>query len=129
MYTVRDLLTENNIRNPNDVPQELKWGWITQIEKLLVDDCFATHQLNAEETQAAEKVKNSEHVGLDDALLAQPPYNEMYNHYLDAQIAILNGDTEAFNISTQMYNNALLTYHNYFNRTHRGKSKGEKWRF
>lgn len=129
MYTLRDLLTENNLRNPNDVPQEMKWGWVTQLEKLICDDLYDTHQLTNEEWADAQRVNTQEHTGLDDKLLAQPPYNDVYLHYLDAQIAILNGDTEAYQISTQMYNNALLTYQNWFNRTHRAKLAVERWRF
>ena len=61
--------------------------------------------------------------------LAQPPYQDVYIHYVAAEIAAINADTDAYTNESTLYNNALLTYKNYFNRTHRSLDGGQRWRF
>lgn len=57
-------------------------------------------------------------------LLAPDQYAEVYRRYVDAQIAMAACDTDAYENAQALHNNALLTYKNYFNRTHRGKAGG-----
>ena len=56
--------------------------------------------------------------GLDSNLLVPEPYDDLYIHYLDQRIAYNNNDTRRYNAAAQQYNNALLTYQQYFNRNY-----------
>ena len=45
------------------------------------------------------------------------------------QIALVNTDTDQYENEQTLYNNALLTYKNWFNRTHRARIAGPKFLF
>ena len=127
--TVADILVEVDMKYPNDVEEAHKWGWITEVEKLLLDECLATHELTDAEMQKGAAITAMESVRGDYKPLAQPPYHSLYVHYIAAQIALINVDTEEYENEQTMYNNALLTYKNWFNRTHRARIAGPKFLF
>ena len=126
---VMDILAEVDMKYPNDVEQAHKWTWITTLEKQLLDECLLTHEISETELKKAAAIYAMQNVGRDYEPLAQPPYHEVYVHFLGMQIALVNVDTDQYENEQALYNNALLTYKNWFNRTHRSKSKATKWRF
>lgn len=126
---VRDILIDVDMKYPNDVETEHKWTWITQMEKLLLHECLLTHELSEEEMNRAAALYALENVDRDYKPLAQPPYQDIYIHYLGMQIALLNVDTDQYENEQTLYNNALLAYKNWFSRTHRARIAGDKWRF
>ena len=127
--TVRDLLVDIDLKNPNDVLEEHKWGWIVTVEKQLLDECLLTHELSEEEMQQAARMFAMEHITSDYRPLAQPPYHELYIHYVNSQISLSNLDNESYANEQTLYNNALLTFKNYWNRHHRSKAGGKKVKF
>ena len=52
--TVKDLLADIDLKNPNDVQESVKRGWILTQEKLLLDEVLHTHVLSSEEAETAE---------------------------------------------------------------------------
>ena len=126
---VMEILAEVDMKYPNDVDQVHKWSWITTLEKQLLDECLMTHEISAEEQQKAAEIARMKALDRDYEPLAQPPYYEVYVHFLGMQIALVNTDTDQYDNEQTLYNNALLTYKNWFNRTHRGGGSNLKWRF
>jgi len=128
--TLRDVLDEIDKLNPNDVAEERKVAWLTGLEKQLLDEVLRTHRLTEAEAEKAAEI-----AAAGDALeetyvpLAQPPHSDVYRFYADAQIALANVDTVQYENAQQLYNGALMTYKNWFNRTHRTLAGGEKARF
>ena len=51
-------------------------------------------------------------------LLAEPPYDELYVAYLKMKVDEENGETARYNNSATMFNEHLLTYERFYNRTH-----------
>lgn len=47
------------------------------------------------------------------------PYDNVYEYYLDQRIAHVTGNTKDYNHSTQLFNEAYLSFRKYYNRTHR----------
>ena len=127
--TVKELLEEVDSKHPNNVDTVYKWGRITQAEQLLLDECLKTHEISVAEQKKAAEIAALRMVDADYEPLAQPPYHDLYIHYVAAQIAALNADTDAYTNEATLYNNALLTYKNWFNRTHRSIDNGQRWRF
>lgn len=126
---VMEILAEVDLKYPNDVDISQKWSWITTLEKMLLDECLMTHELSEEERIRAEEIRRLKDVGRDYKPVAQPPYHEVYVHYISMQIALVNVDTEQYENESTLYNNALLTYKKWFNRTHRSRERNLKWRF
>ncbi|MBQ9342790.1 MAG: hypothetical protein IJT99_01200 [Clostridia bacterium] len=126
--TVKDLLADIDLKNPNDVQPEIKRGWLLTQEKQLLHEVLHTHMLTSEEKEKAAALADL--VTLDDDYepVAQPPYQDLYIHYVNAQIALANVDTVAYENAQALYNNALLTYKNWFNRTHRTLNGIRGWR-
>ena len=53
----------------------------------------------------------------DTPLTVAPPYDELYRHYVEAQIHYCNGETARYNSAAANWNNGLLTYRDYVCRT------------
>lgn len=127
--TIRDLLEDVDRLYPNQADPEYKWARITQIEKMLRDECLLTHQISEAEAQKAAEIASHDTLPADYEPIAQPPYHDLYIHYAAAQIAAINADSDGYANQSTLFNNALLTYKNYFNRTHRSLDGGQRWRF
>ena len=54
----------------------------------------------------------------DYVLTAEAPYDQMYRYYVEAQIHYANGEMTRYNNAAAAWNNALLTYRDYYTRTH-----------
>ena len=53
----------------------------------------------------------------DTALSAEAPYDELYRHYVEAQIHYCNGEMARYNAAAANWNTGLLTYRVYVCRT------------
>ena len=51
------------------------------------------------------------------ALSVEAPYDELYRHYVEAQIHYCNGEMARYNSAAANWNNGLLTYRDYVCRT------------
>ena len=122
--TVAQLLSQIDQLNPNDMGNAQKTAWILTLEKQLADEVLDTHQLSAQEEAQRQRIHALQSLSAEDVLLAPDQYAEVYRRYVDAQIAMAACDTVAYENAQALHNNALLTYKNYFNRTHRGKAGG-----
>lgn len=122
--TVAQLLSQIDQLNPNDMSNAQKTAWILTLEKQLADEVLDTHQLSAQEEAQRQRIHALQSLSAEDVLLAPDQYAEVYRRYVDAQIAMVACDTDAYENAQALHNNALLTYKNYFNRTHRGKAGG-----
>ena len=63
------------------------------------------------------------------ALLAAAPYDEMYIHWLAAQIDYANGEFDRYNASITMYNTAYTAWASAYNRDHMPVSRVPRLRF
>lgn len=57
--------------------------------------------------------------GRDSELSLPEPYTDIYLHYIDKQIAYWSNDARIYNIAAQEFNNAYLSYQQWYNRTHK----------
>ena len=126
--TVNEILAQVDLKYPNDVETAHKWEWIVQIDKLLLDECLMTHELKVCEEKKADEIAAMVTASRDYEPLAQPPYHDIYVHYIALQMALINMDTDAYGNEMALYNTALMSYKNMFNRTHRIRESGPKWR-
>ena len=60
-------------------------------------------------------------------LLVPAPWDEMYLHYMQAQIDYANGDMTRYTNGAALFNTSLAAYKNHYNRTH--APKGQTWRY
>ncbi len=107
--TALEMLRRVDALLPNQYDREEKRRWLAQAEGFVVREILAP-------CGAQREVPDP----LPDrwVLLAPPPYDELYRHYVEYQIHYANGETERSNSAAALWNNGLLTYRDYYFRTH-----------
>ena len=104
MATVKQVLEQVDAMLPNQYTTAEKRRWLLQAEGFVVREVHQPHA-GGEETEVPP-----EDTGEDTVLLVQPPYDELYRHYVEAQIHYANGETVRCNNASTAWNNAFLTY-------------------
>ena len=85
---------------PNQYGREEKMQWLAQAEGFVLRE--------AEQVTGALPQVTEEYV-----LTAEAPYDELYRHYVEAQIHYANGEMARYNNAAAQWNNAFLTYKDY----------------
>ena len=111
MATVKQVLEQVDAMLPNQYTTAEKRRWLLQAEGFVVREVHQPHA-GGEEAQVPP-----EDTGEDTVLLVQPPYDELYRHYVEAQIHYANGEMARYNNAAAQWNNAFLTYKDYCCRT------------
>ena len=97
----------------NTYSQNDKVAWLSRLDSLVKRLIIDTH-----EGSGAPFVPYESGDG-DRTLLAQPPFDQMYLHYLQAQIHYQNGELNRYNNAIALFQAAFDAYANHYNRTHR----------
>lgn len=141
MSTVAEIISQYNAERPNQVEDAQKVLWLRKCERMIINEILVSHEHDLEEeTRVDLKVVGShlvitgagsfeQHIDsfdMDTPLLVPEPYDDLYLHYLDQRIALNNNDKTRYNTAAAQYNNALLTYQQYVNRTYKTKKISKK---
>jgi hypothetical protein len=141
MSTVAEIISQYNTERPNQVEDAQKVLWLRKCERMIINEILVSHEHDLEEeTRVDLKVVGShlvitgagsfeQHIDsfdMDTPLLVPEPYDDLYLHYLDQRIALNNNDKTRYNTAAAQYNNALLTYQQYVNRTYKTKKISKK---
>lgn len=134
--TVAGMIQQYNAERPNSVDDAIKIGWLRKVEQMIIKEVIDQHEhdLNASDELELSVIGSTlyikpsgdlaDHIntfGMDTELLVPEPYDDLYGFYLDQKIAYNNNDMRLYNAAATQYNNALLTYQQYFNRTYATK--------
>ncbi len=102
--TAKQVLEQVDALAPNQYTRVEKLRWLAQAEGFVQREiCRVTGPLAALEE--------------DSALAVEAPYDELYRHYVEAQIHYCNGEMARYNSAAANWNNGLLTYRDYVCRT------------
>lgn len=141
MATVAQIIEQYNAERPNQVADELKVLWLRKFEHIIINEVLISHEHDLEDenkkglkvvgstlviSSAGSFEKHIDNFGLDTYLLVPEPYDDVYLYYLDQRIALNNNDKTRYNTASIQYNNALLTYQQYVNRTYITKKTRKK---
>lgn len=131
--TVAGIIEQFNTEKPNQVDDALKVLWLRKCEQMIINEILMSHEHNLEDENTINlSVAGStliikpagsfeDHINnfdMDTTLLVPEPYDDLYIHYLDQRIALNQNDTKRYNLASNQYNNALLVYQQYCNRTY-----------
>lgn len=118
---------------PNRFSREDKIRWLSELDALIWQDLISTHE---QATACTPREgwgccdAGAEFVGYDTStednteLLAQFPHDSIYQFWLESQIDLNNMEIGKYNNSRNMFNNAYVTYTDWYNRTHMPKQAG-----
>lgn len=124
---ITELISRVDNLRPNQIDDGSKREWLSEVELLLINEVVLTHEVPewvAKHDTYQRYVKTG---GMDllfddygdSELLIQSPYGtDVYYWWLVSKIDLVEGNTEKYANDFQMYNNACLTYKDWYNRTY-----------
>lgn len=123
--TIAEAISLVDKLKPNQYTEDMKKKWLSKLDGLVFKEVFQTHEDNP-----IESFEGYEEAGMETELLIPYPYDEdIYNYFLQASMDKENGETAKYNQSITLYNNAFLTFQNFYNRTHKPISSGTRFIF
>ena len=103
--TAKQVLDRVDALLPNSCQRAEKLRWLAQAEG------FVLRELVQKAGELPELTEGSE-------LTAEMPYDELYRHYVEAQIHYANGELERYNNAMALWNNGLMTLRDHWCRGH-----------
>ena len=112
---ISEVIAELEQKNQNVDPLQVA-KWLDKLDGHIYNNLVLGHE-------GYNKIKKEEYakgdtVNMDAELIAPPPYDEMYIHYLEAQSFYRDGDYERYGISMSLYNAARSDFDGYWINTH-----------
>lgn len=105
---------------PNRFKREDKVRWISELDALIWQELITTHEGSTGSAFPGYPEDASDNT----ELLVKFPNDSLYLRYLESQIDLHNQEITKYNNSRQLFNNAYLTYTDWYNRTHMPKQGG-----
>ena len=110
--TLIEAINQTDRLRPNAFSAEDKIRWLERLDRRIVREILRTHRGQT----ASDPAYGSADVQRE--LLAEAPYDEMYIHWLCAQMDYYNSETDSFNASNAMFEALFTRYRSRFNREH-----------
>lgn len=139
--TVAELIEQYNIERPNNLEDQIKISWLKSCEQMVINEIINSHDhdpmLNKElslkvaggtlyVSTAGTITEHMDTFGMDTELLVPIPYENVYMFFLDQKMAYNQNDTRRYNAAATQYNNALLVYKQFYNRSYNSVGAGKK---
>ena len=112
--TLIEAITRCDDQKLNDYTHEEKVEWLSRLDGRIKNDIIDTHE-GAEDVDFERYSVNTDQ---NKELLVPFPYDDLYIHWLHAQVDYANGEYGKYNNSQVMFNDAYAAFENHYNRTH-----------
>lgn len=109
---------------PSGVSDEQLLRWLSTLDGQIKTEIIDTHAGGS----AVHFAGYGEETDTQQELLVPWPYDNVYEHYLTAQMLFANGEMEEYNVVAERYNESYAAYAAYYNRTHMPAMHGG-WRW
>lgn len=118
--TIAEVLAYVDEVKPNTYDENIKIGWLSEVDGKVFNDVILTHEREAAEdeelmTEFTAYTEDNEY----QELLIPDTYADVYKHYLFAMIDYSNGESDRYTNSMIMYNSRYQEYTYWYNRTHK----------
>jgi hypothetical protein len=103
---------------------EQKLGWLSTLDARVKCEILDTHEGGKEDVSLPYDAST------DTAreLLVPPPFDTIYERYMEAQIDYYNGDVERYNNAAALFNEAWAAFAAHYNRTHLPRTRAMRYR-
>lgn len=119
--TVSEAIEKVDALQPNMFTKADKVGWLSHLDMRVQHQILDTHEYNDGETEIHFEGYTTD--GNDDTeMLAPVPYDEMYIHWLEAQINYYNMEYDGFNAANLLFNTNWDEFRNWYNKYHMPKT-------
>lgn len=119
--TILDAIGRVDALRHNTFAQEEKVQWLSQVDGLVHQELICTHEGGTEFRPYDAQTP------LEQELLVGAPYDELYLHYLEAQMDYHQAEFDRYNRSMGMYQAVLSAFTNHYNRTHLPLGQGFRY--
>lgn len=124
--TLTELISKVDSLRANQVPEDVKREWVSEVELLLINEVVLTHEIPqwVAEHEIYERYQqsNGRELLFDDysdfELLVPVPYDGLYYWWIVSNIDLIEGNTERYINDHKMYNDSCLTFKDWYNRTY-----------
>lgn len=114
--TIKECIDRVDSVKPNQYSIEDKVRWLSFLDGIIINEVIKTHEGYENEYEEFEGYSADE---LGVKLIAEAPYDVLYEAFLKMKIDEENGETARYNNSATLFNSYMMTYRKYYNRTHR----------
>lgn len=121
--TLIEAITKIKSIKPNTFLQQDIIRWLSVLDGIIKKEIIDTHEDGEDVTFNGY----NESSDLTINMLVPAPYDDIYIHWLEAQMDYANGEYKKYNNSLAVYNEAYKNFERYYNRTH--MAKGTKFKF
>lgn len=127
--TISQAINEIDKLQPNTYTAAEKTSWLSTLDQLVIEEL---HSLYLHDEEPEEFVPYTAPVDSsadnDTELLIPEPYSyDVYINYLASRIDFWNNEIARYNNSNALYNAAMSTYINHYNRTNIHKRENFKY--
>ena len=112
--TIADVIRTVDRMKPNGFSWDQKVEWIAQLEGQIFEEIVSTHE-NPMHIGQPHIDKN---VNPDHKLIAPFPHDKVYQFWLQSMIDLTNMEINKYNNTSTLFNNAYMTFRDYWNRTY-----------
>lgn len=112
--TIQEAIDRVDMIKPNQFSFDQKLAWLSELDGKVFKELILTHE-NAVDP---DYIGYDAETPTDTQLLVPFPYTDVYFFYLCSQIGLGNAEIAKYNNDKQLFNNAYLTYSDYYTRTH-----------
>lgn len=112
--TIQLVIEQVRTMKPNAYEDAMLVRWISDLEGMLYDEVISTHEGDETVSHGPYDPVND----MDTVLIVPEPYSDVYVKWLCAQIDFHNSEFARFNNDMSMYNAAMATFADWYNRTH-----------
>jgi hypothetical protein len=113
--TIQEVIEAVDTLKPNQYSIAEKVQWLSFVDERIINDVLKTHEGYDE---AYDDFSGYSEDDLTVSLIVKSPYDRLYPAFVSMKIDECNGDTQKYNNSYILYNNYLLEYRKYYNKTH-----------
>ena len=103
---------DNERKNTED--KSVKQRWVEELERIVLDDVILTHENEIENPD-----EYFDDWGDSKELLIPMQYADVYINYIDMKMQLKLNQLQKYNSASTLYNNAYLTYQQWYNRHHK----------
>lgn len=114
IMTITELFVSVDDQKPNAYDDQIKLSWLNDIEGKVYRDVIDHHEKPEGLREYAKLGIND----LDTELCVPDPYTSLYQYYIYSMIDFHNGETDRYQNSALMFNQAFQEFANYWKRTH-----------
>ena len=123
--TVIEAINEIDLLKPNQYGMPEKIKWLSRLDRRIYEQIILTHEYNeGEEPVVFDGYDESD---AETELLVGEPYDEIYVHWLGAQIDFSNLEYDGFNASNAMFESVFTQFRRAYNQSHMPKGEHKKY--